>query len=433
MANRSIFDILGLDPHKGEQWDIIKSEYIPVDISKVKIDGDEFTNYGGIQFAWEKSYFTEPKRSSGGRIGNLNSYSTLVVPHLIFNFSIMSIDDYRAIVKKDLEKNEFVVECYDPIYNKITKNKMYFAPLQMAKLYTIHKNRFNGNAWEEFIELAGVHEYTVEMIGTNNDLDLVSVVYHLNPPSDTGVDDQFVGEQDVYKGEEIIIGGASNFQNETFNGKYKFKGWNISKDGGNTGNYIDGDAYTINSDLVLYAQWQNAEVFTLSYNYGVADPLYNNKQYNYITSKLISKGNSIGELPIPETPFVEVKNEELQTTTKYYPYINGKWYKIPQLTANANEFVVKDNDLYWDNRDITIYYLYNTVKYVIRYYVDGVLHSISRNIEFNSQIPLPELVKNGYTLNGWYTTSDFKEYTKISGNMPPYNLTLYAKFDKEEE
>ena len=272
-GRNSVYDILALNPNLPTDWEVIKTDYKAFDIDKVVIDGDTFTNYGDFQFVWEKSYVKSPTRSNSGAIDNLNSYATFVTPHLIINFSIMSIDDYRAIMRKDLEKNEFIVECYDPIYNERITVKMYFATQQMAKLYTIASRRFDGEAWEEFVEIVGVQGYTVELIGTNSDLDLLSVIYHLNPPADTGVADYTVGELDVYKGQEIVIGGsADSITSQTFNGAYKFTKWNISPTASEQGNYIDGYAYTINTNLVLYAQWQSMSEYTLSFNYGLADP-----------------------------------------------------------------------------------------------------------------------------------------------------------------
>jgi hypothetical protein len=256
-GRRSVYDILSLNHNNPTDWKVIDREYKAVDIDKVIIDGDTFTNYGDFQFVWEKSYVKSPERSASGTIDNLDSYATFVTPHLILNFAVMSIDDYRAIMRKDLERNEFVVECYDPIYNKRISTKMYFATQQMAKLYTIAKTRFSGEAWEEYVEIVGVQGYTVELIGTNADLDLVSVVYHLNPPSDTGFADQTIGESDVYKGQSIKLGEtASSFVAETFNGKYKFTKWNLKASGGELDNYLNEYEYTINTDLVLYAQWQ---------------------------------------------------------------------------------------------------------------------------------------------------------------------------------
>lgn len=426
---RGVVDILRLDPNVPSDWEIIKNEYRAVDIDKVVIDGDTFTNYGDFQFIWEKSYVKSPTRSNSGAIDNLNSYATFVTPHLILNFSIMSIDDYRAIMRKDLERNEFIVECYDPIYNKRTAVKMYFATPQMAKLYTIAKKRLNGSEWEDFIELVGVHGYTVELIGTNADIDKLSVVYHLNPPADTGNADRTVGEDDVYQGEDIVIGGsASNFVAETFGGIYKFAKWNTSASGGEQGNYLNGYAYTINSDLVLYAQWEATTEHILSFNYGLADPSINEDTNTYETSRKVVKGKSIGTLPTAETPTVKAKDLNGEERT-YTPYYNGAWYKTPVKAENS--VAVKSGDLYWLNRDSTIYLLYDTIPYALNLWLDGDLYQ-TNSLAYNSPMNLPLPVKKGCRFDGWYYTSDFQKNTKASGLMPPYNLALYGRWVAEE-
>ena len=450
-GRNSVYDILSLDPNIPKDWEIIKREYLAVDIDKVKIDGDTFTNYGDFQFVWEKSYVKEPKRSANGVIGNLNSYATFITPHLIMNFSIMSIDDYRAIMRKDLERNEFVVECYDPIYNVRIKKKMYFGTPEMAKLFTIAKVRFNGDDWEEFIELVGVREYSVELIGTNADLDLVSVRYIVNPPqvTENGVTTTLVpdfatdgGEEDVYSGEDLVIGGNTDIPNETFGGRYKFTKWNISSanptEPKEKGNYLNGYAYTINANLVLYAQWEAVTEHTLTFNYGLSDPAINESAYSYKTSRKVVKGKEIGTLPIAEIPRVKYKDlngVEQEYTMVYY---NPQWWKVPRkvkkLDENGNNItdtlIVKNNELYWSDRDSTIYLLYDVSTYSLELYIKGNLYS-TNIIEYGTPMNLPIPVQSGERFEGWYTTSDYKEGTKISGNMPPYNLTLYARMIKE--
>ena len=440
-GRRSVYDIMRLNPNTPADWEIINNEYKAVDIEKVVIDGDTFTNYGDFQFVWEKSYVKSPARSNSGAIENLNSYATFVTPHLIINFSIMSIDDYRAIMRKDLEKNEFIVECYDPIYNERISVKMYFGTQEMAKLYTIARCRFDGESWEEFVELVGVQGYTVELIGTNNDLDLISVVYHLNHPADTGVADQTIADNDIYSGQDVIIGGvASSFTSETFSGKYKFSKWNI--DGTNPtspkeqGNYINGQAYTINvgdeieegkSAFVLYALWDAITDHTLNFSYGLADPEINESAYTYETSRTVVQGRSIGTLPVAQTPVVKAKDLNGEEN-EYTPYYNGKWYKTPIKAENS--VAVADGDLYWLNRDSTIYLLYDVIKYSLNLYLDGKLYQ-TNSVEYNISMNLPILVKSGYTFDGWYKTADFQKGTKVSGLMPPYDLTLYARWVDE--
>lgn len=444
-GRRSVYEILSLNPNIPEDWEIINREYKTVDIDKVIIDGDTYTNYGDFQFIWEKAYVREPKRSCRGNLGNLNSHATFITGHLVMNFSIMSIDDYRSIMRKDLEKNEFVVDTYDIIYNERVKIKMYFTTQQIAKLFTIAQHRFNGSDWEDWIEIVGVHDYTVDLVGTNNDLDLVSVTYHLNPPKNSEgypiVPDQSVGEEDVYKGEELVIGGATDFQQETFGGLYKFTKWNISPSGGDLGNYVDGYAYTINTNLVLYAQWEATTEHTLTFNYGLADPAINESSYTYETNRTVVKDKSIGTLPIVEAPKVKYKDIfDGKDKEKTDVYFNPQWWKVPQKVKKVDEngndisntLVVYNNEPYWVNRDSTIYLLYNVTKYDLTLYLDGMLYQ-SNSIEYNTPTNLPQLVRLGYTFDGWYYTSDFKNGTKFSGNMPPYSLTLYARWIENKQ
>lgn len=425
-GRRSVLDIMRLDPNAPADWEIIKTDYTAVDIEKVIIDGDTFTNYGDFQFVWEKSYVKSPARSNSGAIDNLDSYATFVTPHLIINFSIMSIDDYRAIMRKDLERNEFTVECYDPIYNQKTINKMYFATPSVAKLRTIARKRFNSEDWEEFVEIVGVDSYTVELIGTNNDLDFVSVVYHLNPPADTGVADQTIGEKDVYIGEEVIIGAsASEFVNETFNGKYKFKRWGLNPQGeGNT--YTQNYAYTINAPMILYALWDNTTDYILSFNYGLADPAIDEETYTYETSRKVVKGQGIGALPAVPSPKVAYKGKE------YYPYYDGHWYKTPIRVFESNP--ISNDAPYWLNRDSTIYLLYLTSHYTLKLYIEEngkqELYQVNL-VKYGDNLNLPLLVKNNLIFDAWYETSDYQQGSKFNETMPPYDLTLYARWVKK--
>lgn len=427
---RSIYDILSLDPNNKSQWENdIKPNYVADGIDQVVIGGNTFTNYGDFQFAWEKSYVKSPERSADGSIGNLNSYATFNTPHLIINFGLMSIDDYRKIMRLDLESNEFIVKCYDPIYNRTFKGKMYFATPQMAKLFKLAKIRFDGERWEEFVELVGVQEYTVELIGTNSDMDLVSVRYLVNPPvadMESSVTDG--GEDDVYKGEEVIIGSNTDIPTETFGGTYKFRHWEDE----NGQKYIDGYAYTINDNLVLYAQWEAMTNYTLVFNYGLADEISSKNPEQYPTKRTVVFGKSIGEIPV--APYIEVEGEYLS------PYENGAWYTTP--TKADNSVPVKSEDVYWLRRDSTIYLLYDTKGYKFTLKISseqgesGIylfdIYQENNGVKYGTPLNLPNLVKNGYTFDGWYTFSDFREGTKYTQTtMPAHNLTLYARWVEE--
>ena len=419
-GRRSIYEILSLDSEQAY------NEYRAIDIDKVVIDENVFTNYGAYSFIWEKTFVKQPQRSASGSIGNLNSYATFLTPHLILDFSVMSIDDYRAIMRMHYEKNEFIVKCYDPIYNETITVKMYFGTEEMAKLHTISRVRLAENGvWEDWVELAAVNEYKVELIGTNNAIDTISVIYHKNPPITTGEADSTIGEEDIYIGEEIVIGAsASAITSETFNGLYKFKHWNTTSELSDKNVYVDGQAYTINNDLVLYAQWDSATSHILSYNYGLGDPDINEESYTYITNRTVVQGQSIGVLP--DVPIPKVKYTRNGVENTYTPYYNGKWYKTPVKASNS--VPISNNALYWLNRDSTIYLLYDVMSYTLKLYIDGKLYQ-TNSIGYNTPINLPSLVQSGKTFDGWYSTPDFVEGSKVlSNSMPPFDLTLYARW-----
>ena len=114
-------------------------------------------------FIWEKSYVKSPNRSMSGAMGNLDTYATFVTPHMTATFDMMTISDYRKLVKQALSANEFVVTCFDTIYNTEITHRMYFGTLSSPKYVT--RTEDDGT-----VTLIGVRDYTVELIGTNNEL-----------------------------------------------------------------------------------------------------------------------------------------------------------------------------------------------------------------------------------------------------------------------
>ena len=234
-----------------------KQAYKATGIDKVIIDNNEFTDYKAFSFIWEKSYVKSPERSADGSIGNLNSYATFVTPHLKIDFSMMSIDSYRVLMMLLYEKNEHLVQCYDIVNNQFSTHYMYFATEEMPKLWTIAM-ALNG---EEWVELLGVQDYTVELIGTNNKVLEYKLTYKLNVPSGATWSGKTETEVVFAKNTTVNIGAgavftvngtATNVKNITFGDKYIFNGWK-SLDGIK---YIDGDEYYLMGNKTLSAQWK---------------------------------------------------------------------------------------------------------------------------------------------------------------------------------
>lgn len=146
-----------------------KASYVTPDMAQFTIDDKTYTGYSTYTFYWQKTYVESPERSDNGSMGNLNEENaTFNTPHLIVDYDIMTIDTYRKLMNQQLNKNEFVVECYDPIKNVVSKHKMYLATEQKPDYYIQNWKDSEGN---DQASLIGVRNYTIELIGTNNPLD----------------------------------------------------------------------------------------------------------------------------------------------------------------------------------------------------------------------------------------------------------------------
>ena len=387
----------------------------PKHIDKVTIDNNTFTDYTAFTFLMEKSYVKSPVRSGSGSIENLDSYASFLTPHLKIDFSIISIDSYRILMKLLRSKNEFTVTCYDVVNDIDVTHKMYFATEQMPKLWAIAKS-LNGDEW---VELLGVQDFTIELIGTNASFDTASVTYHYNPPVITGESDYTIGTQDIPVGAEFVVGDvAGDIINNAPSG-FKFKQWSDKADG--TGAiYNNGYSYGLSNSIVLYAIWENVNLYTLNYNYGLSAPDIND-DLTYKYSKTVVYGQSIGELPQITVPTVEYNDIE------YSPYVNGRWYKTPTKAPNSEPLTGTEN--YWMTQDSTIYAIFDITSYDVNYYIDGTLFSNAK-IQYKNSVPLPKLYKDSYTFDGWYIDANYTE--TFAGTMPPININLYARWVLKE-
>lgn len=251
----SIKDILSLSTYER------KNKYQAEKISSVIIDGVTFEGYRAFSFIWEKSYIKSPIRSGSGAINNLDSYATFLTPHLKIDFSLMSIDDYRNLMELVYSSNEHTVTCYDVVANATTTNKMYFSTEEMPKLWAIAR-ALNG---EEWVELLGVEDYTVEMIGTNSDVEEIEITYKLNVPQGVSWNNEYPQEVIVKLpkylalpvGDSAILtinGTETRISNITFGDKHDFQCWSKSADG--TGvKYFDEKSYYFKDNITLYAIW----------------------------------------------------------------------------------------------------------------------------------------------------------------------------------
>ena len=355
----TVEEILRLPPQK-------RKELYKVDgIEYIKIDGTVFTGYKAFTFLLEKSYVLSPERSSGGVIDNLNSHATFITPHLKIDFSIMSIDDYRTLMGLLYSKNEFLVECYDIVNNTITKNKMYFATEEMPKLWTIVE-ALNGDS---SVELLGVQDYVVEMIGTNASLETVDILYYDN--NGTLIAD---ATQSVDKNTEAII-------NYDFvpNAPYRFDGVWIDETGAEVKN---GEAITVIKEKKLTAKVVDTNQYTLSFNYGkgvapiettTSQPVLNvpvtkgQTIATAINNANIQTTNGVFQFPATGTVLAEVTYTLGEETKKIdgnlvYSFIGWYWTNEKNTAT-----MVLSSTTYDYNLNRTIFQIYEPIKHRILY------------------------------------------------------------------
>lgn len=378
-------------------------------VSEIFIDGNLIKGYFTYTFFTEKTYAKEPERSQGGQIDNLNSYATFLTPTLKIGFKAMSMDMYRKIMNLINSKNEFQVSAYDPVADKFVTHNMYFSPAEYPELYIYN------------LEVLAVLDYTIELIGTNTDLETVSVVYHSNPPEGTG-SDVSQGSSSVPYGTEYIIGSDQTISSdsETIPSGYKFKYWNTQSDGkGFT--YINDRAYFLTSSLVLYAIWEQSDEFTLSYNYGLGETYNDTNNNEPLYSKQIVYGEAYGTLPTTSAQKVTYNDKQ------YTPYTWRGWYRVPRLVDGAVQITA--TSIYETQGNSTIYQLFSTNSYTITFNSNGGSYVKPIKQEYGSTIYEPPApTKSGSTFGGWYATNDFSGNEFDFTTMPPTNVTLYAKW-----
>jgi hypothetical protein len=263
------------------------------------------------------------------------------------------------------------------------------------------------------------------MNGTNANLDLVSILYNSNPKADTGVGEITQGESDVSINTEIIVGGASDIQTLTFGEKYIFNGWNTKKDGSGLP-FVDGQAYTIgeqyfnedNKTLVLYAQWKPMDAYTLNYSYGLSAPEIKNGQPRYTDQ--VQYGSQI-ILPIIESaPTVTYENNT------YEVYENGGWYTTSIKDENSKVLSPYTYNL---TTSSTLYCLYDTKKYTLTFETNDSNISLDPiSVQFRESIVRPRLYSSEKTFLGWYWKVNNEEQPFTKATMPPYDVTIYAKW-----
>ena len=403
-----------------------KESYGTTDIQKIIIDGNEFGGYKTFSSYWEKTYVKQPERSSDGTIGNLNSYASFITFHLKVNFAMMSIDDYRRLYDLMLSRNEFTVTAYNVLTNKPHTCKMYFAPDQMPTLYAVAR-RLQG---EKYLEVLGVQDYTIELIGTNASMEKVDILFYdendnLIPNATKSVD----------KGVEVVINydykAPSGYR---FDGKWKKENGSIVR---------NGDTISPIDNVILKVDLVKTNEYTLSLDYGIGikpTTLYSDENIDTFPATYYADGRlTFGQI-------IKFKNVILADNSTFsFPsngtgvnnvYYNGKtysgadaytfdgWFTTPKMGGKE----IFSHNGYTYQKNLTIYQRYTPKKYTLSFSIKPPYGMNPISVSYGERVYLPKYQIEGETFKGWYW-KDGEEEIEFDGIMPPFNLTIYAKWE----
>lgn len=193
---------------------------------------------------------------------------------------------------------------------------------------------------------------------------------------------------------------------------YKFIGWN-TKPSGDGEDYTEGDKYTKNEDLELYAKW---ELITYTVKYELFD------------------GTLSGSNP---TSF-DVENPVSLIEPSKYGYEFSGWFDKKSNNGRKITKLDKNAALSANGKILTLYAKWKlngdwAINYVL--YDENVpTASIPQNSDKNpegynvaSNIELSDPTRDGYSFEGWYEKPDFSgnKVTKVKGSG---EKTFYAKW-----
>jgi len=84
------------------------------------------------------------------------------------------------------------------------------------------------------------------------------------------------------------------------------------------------------------------------------------------------------------------------------------------------------------NANIKLYAVWTMEVYTIAYEADGGENpNTATEYSVEAPVTLEDATKEGYTFEGWYTSADFSEESKVTTLDSQGNVTLYAKFTKK--
>jgi len=210
--------------------------------------------------------------------------------------------------------------------------------------------------------------------------------------------------QTVYTGISITVPAQGTLD---YSGK-TFGGWNTQSNGGGT-NYAEGAFYTVRGNVTLYAKWQSAVQYTVTYN---------------------ANGAS-GVAPPAQTvePGTEVTIQGVGNMT-----YTGKKFDGWNTQANGNGIRYPESSGYTAIANLTLYAQWQD-SYTVTFNANGAGGTVpaAQMVDSGTVITLPgigNMSNLGKTFEGWNTNANGSgtDYAEGAAYTVTANATLYAKW-----
>lgn len=413
-------------------------------ISEVTIDGVKITGYSAFSFVRKLTYVKSPTRSADGTIGNLDSYPVFTTSQLQIDFSLLDIDMYRSIMNLIYARREHIVECYDIVRDTRVTEKMYFEPEELPKLMTITR-QLQGYS-DSIIELLGVQDYVVTMVGTNMPNEIININYYnyYNKPIENA-SEQMVENTEIIIGEGVTVDtvDGKKFNNKWQRGYLKDGVW---QDFGKP--YIGKQAYRVvleeedeiaSKSISFKAVYKDNQEFNLVLNYGLGEEIKNGdvavSTFSFTPNNTylnVIRIDGVSGLPTTYPPQMEFNG------VKYTTYKRLGWFLTPTYAPNST--ALTNSTVINISSDFAIYQLFEPILFELTltsiFISDNIAtHSTTNTLKrsvgsniLSEEYKDVELDGNKYNLVGIYEDIDFEK--QFNESMPPYNIKLYAKLEK---
>lgn len=255
-----------------------------------------------------------------------------------------------------------------------------------------------------------------------------TVTYQKNSPKSMLATGSVVDAQSPYsEGTEVTVlpnGDKDNSDNKGFNcSGYTFKGWNTKADGSGT-EYAPGDTFTIQENMVLYAQWEVVIVISKVTISPKTAAVYQGEDYPF-HAVVSGKGNFTGEVTWT------LMGQQMEGTTISQEGLLHIDENESAQTLSISA-VSKDNENYWATATVTVKEL---TRYSLGYAATGGVGDMSSaNASYISGTSVTiadcAFTRAGYIFVCWNTSSNGKGYELHPGDTYKItqDITMYAQW-----